>query len=372
MNDELTNLFSGEDKGSMRMFAILRDPQVTQVCINRHDRIFYWDHTGARVVNDMVFAGPAQYVAWLDQLLTLTDSGYQTVTDSKVSVIEASFRADATDVHGSIHISTPEVTRAEPALTIRKQPRTFVSLDDMMRQGMMSSEMRMFLQQIVHGRLNIVISGGSGAGKTTLARALSAFCDPVNRIVTVEEIDELHLADRLPNVVSLTAYRSRDAEGRLVRETTLDDLVRESLRMRSDRIWVGETRGKESASISRACLSGHDGSVTTVHADNGPQAVRQLVNYVMEAGLPETVARDMISRAFHIVIQVTREKMGRRVIREITELEPVLEGTQQRTIPLFQFDPASEAFYKVGRPSRRVTDALARYGVNYDDGSGMH
>lgn len=367
MSDELTNLFSGDDKGSMRMFAILRDPNVTQVCINRHDRIFYWDHTGPRAVNDMVFAGPAQYVTWLNQLLALTDSGYPSVEVAKTSVIEASFRADVTDIHGSIHISTGEVTRAEPALTIRKQPKSFVSLDDMMHQGMMSSEMRMFLQQIVHGRLNIVISGGSGAGKTTLARALSAFCDPINRVITVEEIDELHLADRLPNVVPLTTFRTRDTDGRLVRETTLDDLVREALRMRADRIWVGETRGKESAAISRACLSGHDGSVTTVHADNGPQAVRQLVNYIMESGLPETVSRDMVSRAFHIVIQVTKEKMGRRVIREITELEPVLEGTQQRVIPLFQFDSTTETFKKVGRPSRRVTEALARYGVNFDD-----
>ena len=259
------------------------------------------------------------------------------------------------------------MTRGEPALTIRKQPRNFVKLDDMLRQGMMSTEMRLFLQQAVHGRLNIVLSGGSGAGKTTLARALSDYIDPLNRVITVEEIDELHLDEKLQNVVSLTSYRNRDNEGRLVRETTLEDLVREALRMRGDRIWVGETRGREAYALTKACNSGHDGSITTIHADNGPQAVRQLVTYVMESGVTEAVAREQVSRAFHLVVQVTKEKMGRRVVREITELEPVLEGTQQRSTTLFAFDPSRETFVTVGRPSRRLVEAMARYGVNFDD-----
>jgi pilus assembly protein CpaF len=367
MTDDLNHLFSGDDKGSIRMFTMLRDPNVTQICINRHDRIMYWDQGVQRVVNDQVFQGPTQYVAWLDQLLSYTNSEYHSVVGARVSVIEASFKAEVTDVHGSIHIVTSEVTRGEPALTIRKQPRSFVKLDDMLRQGMMNNEMRLFLQQAVHGRLNIILSGGSGAGKTTLARAFSDYIDPANRIVTVEEIDELHLDEKLPNVVSLTTYRNRDDEGRLVRETSLDDLVREALRMRADRIWVGETRGREAYALAKACNSGHDGSITTVHADNGPQAVRQLVTYVMESGVTEQVAREQVSRAFHLVIQVTKEKMGRRVIREITELEPVLEGTQQRSSTLFSYDSTRETFNTVGRPSRRIIESLARYGVNYED-----
>jgi len=367
MSTDLDSLFSGEDKGSLRMFAMLRDPKVTQICINRHDRIIYWDNGGQRMVNDMIFPGPSQYVAWLNQLLQLTDAEYRDVSSAVVSVIEASFRADRTEVHGSVHIVTNEVTRSEPALTIRKQPRNLIKLDDMLRSGMMSAEMRMFLQQAAHGRLSLIISGGSGAGKTTLVRALSDYIDPANRVITVEEIDELHLDERLQNVVSLTAYRSRDGEGRLIRETTMEELVREALRMRGDRIWVGETRGREAYALVKACNSGHDGSITTVHADNGPQAVRQLVTYTMEAGLSEQVARDQVSRAFHLVVQVAKEKMGRRVIREITELEPVLEGSQQRATTLFAYDPARESFVTTGRPSRRLIEALARYGVNLDE-----
>jgi len=369
MTDALADLFDVEDnKGTQRMFDILRDPGVTQVCVNRHDRIFYSDQRGQKTVNDRIFAGAPQYIAWLNQLLKLTDAGYSDVTTARTSVIEASFRPDATDIHGSIHISTKELTHDEPALTIRKQPREIVTLDDMLNMHMMSPDMRLFLQQALQGRLNILLSGGSGAGKTTMARALSWYIDPLNRVITVEEIDELHLADRLPNVVSLMTYRSRDEEGRIIRETSLDDLVREGLRMRGDRIWVGETRGKEAYALVKACNSGHDGSITTIHADNAGQAIRQLVTYVMESGLTESVAREQVSRAFHLVVQIGRERMGRRVIREITEVEQgSVEGTQQRINQLYVYDAQTDGFHQVGRPSHRMVEALARYGVNYED-----
>lgn len=361
------DIFSSEDRGSQQMFAILADEGVTQVCVNSHNRIFYWDQRGQKAINEEVFGSAAQYTNWLNQLLALTDAGYEDVNTAKTSVIEGSFRPDRTSLHGSIHISTKELTRDEPALTVRKQPREIVTLDDMLTQGMMNEDMRLFLQQAVHGRLNILVSGGGGMGKTTMARALSWYIDPANRVVTVEEIDELHLADRLPNVVALTTYRARSNEGVLIRETSLDDLVREGLRMRADRIWVGETRGKEAYALVKACNSGHDGSITTVHADNGAQAVRQLVTYVMEFGLGEDVAREQVSRAFHLVVQLGRERMGRRVIREITELEPVVEGTQQRTSVLYRYDTATEGFKQESRPSRRLIESLARYGVNYDE-----
>lgn len=372
MSADLGNLFSDvDDAGAERMFSILRDPSVSQIICHRHDRITFIDATGTKRA-DRVFASPAQYIAFLDHLLTFTDAGYSSVLDSSTSFIEGSFRPDLIEVHGAVHIATPEVTRDQPALTVRKQPFNLVSLDDMYRQGMMNAEMRLFLEQALRGRSNIVISGGSGAGKTTLARALSYFIDPAQVVVTCEEIDELHLYDRLQNVTSLTTVRKRDDLGRMIRETTLDDLVRESLRMRADRVWVGETRGKEAYALIKACNSGHDGSVTTLHADNGKQAVRQLVTYVMESGLTETPAREQVSTAMNLVVQISRIRMDKRVITEISYLEPVLEGGHnQRLTPLWQYSPAEEAHrFMVPTLPSRLLEQWAKYGVNWDHNPG--
>lgn len=368
MTNDLTemDLFGGDDRGTQRMMEILRSPAVSQICANRFDRLWYTDNSGTHMV-DRIFQGPDTYIAWLNQLILLTDVGYTDVSSVKASVIEGSFDPEKTDIHGSIHVSTKEITKGEPALTIRKQPRDIITLDQMYAQGMMSPDMLIFLQQTVRGRSNVLLSGGSGAGKTTLARALSYFIDPHQRVLTVEEIDELHLDDRLPNVVALTTYKHVDEQGRIMRRTSLEDLVREALRMRADRIWVGETRGKEAYALVKACNSGHDGSITTMHADDGQQAVKQMVTYVMESDLTEEVARDQVANAFHLVVQISKVRMGKRVITEITELESVREGNEQRRNPLYQYDWHNETFVQVGRPTNRLLRGWQRYGVNYDD-----
>jgi pilus assembly protein CpaF len=154
--------------------------------------------------------------------------------------------------------------------------------------------------------------------------------------------------------------------GRMLRETTLDDLVREALRMRGDRVWVGETRGKEAYALVKACNSGHDGSVTTMHADSGKQAVRQVVTYVMESGLAEDPAREQVAQAFDLVVQINKVRMGQRAITEITELESVLEGKTQRLNQLYQYDMTSGGWAQKARPTLRLLHHWAKYGVNYD------
>jgi pilus assembly protein CpaF len=360
---DLQNLFATGNQGAQRMTGLLNMPSVSQITCDRFDRIMYVDQDGPKRV-EAAFASSAEYVDWLNQLMSLTDVGYTDVENANVSVIEGSFRSDRVSVHGSIHICTRELTRGEPTLTIRKQPISLITLDDMLNQGMLSPEMRQFLEMAIRGRSNILISGGSGAGKTTLARALSYFIDPWNRVITCEEIDELHLYDRLTNCVPLTTFRRRGADGELLRETSLQDLVRESLRMRGDRVWVGETRGQEAYALVKAANSGHDGSVTTLHADSGKQATKQLSTYVMESGLTEQVAREQVAEAFDLVVQISKVRMDRRVITEIAELESVIEGgSNQRLNPLFSYDHKTDTFRQEQHPSRRFVDKWARYGV---------
>jgi pilus assembly protein CpaF len=363
----LDDIFA-QDRGTQQLMALLADPSVQDIRCNRHDRMFFTDGQGNKIIQ-RAFAGPAQYVAFIDQLLLLTDVGYKSLADAKTSVIEGSFRADKTDVKGSVFIATEEVTRGEPVLVIRKQPQSAITLDQMLEQGMMSVDMRLFLEMAVRGRLNIIISGGSGAGKTTMARALSNFVGTDQRVVTCEEIDELHLDDKMDNVVALTSYRELDDRGALVREETLEDLVRHALRMRADRIWVGETRGREAYALVKACLSGHDGSITTLHANHAGQAIKQLVSYVMESGMTEEVARDQVAQAFHIAVQLQQMKLGRRVITEIVELEQVREGGEQRRHDLWRYDMASDTFQRLGAPSPRLRQNLERYNVNFMDPS---
>lgn len=366
MND-LNSVFSSGDSGSATLMKILDDPAVAQITADGYDRITYVRRGSVQRL-DRPFAGPAQYIAWVNEVMALTDIGYTDILRVNASTVEGSFLPERTNAHGAVHICTREITHGEPAVTVRKQPHDLVTLDDMLEQQIMSPQMRLFLEQAVRGRSNILLSGGSGAGKTTLARALSQFIDPAQRVITCEETQELRLRDRLPNVVELFTHRHRDANGVLLRETTLDDLVRESLRMRGDRVWVGETRGKEAYALIKACNSGHDGSVTTMHADSAAQATRQLTTYVMESGLAAEPSREQVARAFNLAVQVSRIGMGQRAITEISELEPVMEGTNQRINPIFRLQqtPNGPAFVQVGAPSQGFIAAWARHGVNYD------
>lgn len=367
----LDDVFQSSQHG-FQLFELLRSPQTTQIAANRHDRVFYDDARGTHMV-DRQFPHPQDYIAWVNEVLALTDAGYEGIDVARVHqpTVEGSFNPLVTELRGSVHVCTPEITGGQPVVTIRKQPNQIITLERMVEDGMLSQDMSLFLQRAVRGRLNILISGSSGAGKTALARALSWSIDPSHRVVSCEDIAELRLPDRLANAVQLLTHREVDPSGAETRNVTLSDLVWEALRMRAHRIWVGEVIGPSAVALVTACNSGHDGSVTTIHADSGQQAVKQLRHYLERAGSPPESAREEIATAFHLVVHVGRGYMHRRVVTEITELEPKYEGrSEQSRNPLYWYDMARNQFIVGEEPTQRLIQTLARNGVNYDDGNG--
>ncbi len=217
-------------------------------------------------------------------------------------------------------VSTPSSRRsrcAGPTLTIRKFSGEFLGLGDLVRSGTVSSDAGTFLTECVRGKLNVLISGGTGAGKTTLLNALSAFIPEDERIITIEDAAELRLQQE--HVIPLEA-RPPNVEGQ--GEIRIRELVRNALRMRPDRIVVGEVRGPETLDMLQAMNTGHEGSMTTIHANSPRDALARLEMLVLTAGveLPLRAIREQISSAFDLVIQITRLIDGSRRISHVTEV----------------------------------------------------
>lgn len=211
----------------------------------------------------------------------------------------------------------PPLSLKGPVVTIRKFSKKMDSIDDLLRMGSLTANMALFLQACVQAKLNIIISGGTGAGKTTLLNILSGFIDEEERIITIEDAAELRLHQS--HVISLeTRMVNYEGEG----EITVRDLVRNSLRMRPDRIIVGEVRGKESFDMLQAMNTGHEGSITTLHANSPSDALNRLETMMLmnDMELPVSAIRGYIEKAINIVVQIDRLSDGKRKITSISEV----------------------------------------------------
>jgi pilus assembly protein CpaF len=227
----------------------------------------------------------------------------------------------------------PPLSLTGPCVTIRKFSKIPLNEDDLVRYGTWTTDMAAFLKICVQLRKNIIVSGGTGSGKTTLLNVLSAYIPPTERIVTIEDAAELRLEQ--PHLVRLEA-RSPNIEGRGA--ITIRDLVRNTLRMRPDRIIVGECRGGEALDMLQAMNTGHDGSLTTVHANAPRDVVARLETMVMMSGmdLPSRAIREQITSAVDLIVHESRLSDGSRRITYITEVMG-LEGTQTVMQDIFEF-----------------------------------
>ncbi|HEY7667877.1 MAG TPA: ATPase, T2SS/T4P/T4SS family, partial [Actinomycetota bacterium] len=255
-------------------------------------------------------------------------------------VDESSPWADARLPEGSrVHAIVPPLSLRGPALTIRTFSPVPLTAADLVSGGTLGPRMLRFLEACVRGRMNLIISGGAGTGKTTLLGVLSGFIPDDERLITIEDAAELRLAK--PHVVALEA-RPPNVEGK--GEVTVRDLVRNALRMRPDRIIVGEVRGGEALDMLQAMNTGHEGSLSTAHANSARHLLWRLETMAMmsDVELPAAHIRNQVASAIDVVVHLARLRGGRRVIWEIA----AIEGTRRAepvVTPLFRFRPRAGA-----------------------------
>ncbi|MGH2791583.1 MAG: CpaF family protein [Actinomycetota bacterium] len=313
----------------------MSDPQVTEIMVNGHESIYversgklYW--TGAK------FHSSEQLYRTIDKI----------VAKMGRRIDEASPYVDARLPDGSrVNAIIPPLALDGPALTIRKFERDPFEAQDLVARGTMSSSVVEFLEGCVKGRVNILVSGGTGSGKTTTLNVLSSFLPHDERIITIEDAAELRLQQ--PHVVRLE-YRPPNIEGR--GEISVRDLVRNALRMRPDRIIVGEARGSEALDLLQAMNTGHDGSISTVHANTPRDVISRMETMTLMAGMDLTVraVKEQIASAIDLIIHQSRMKDGTRRVTHVTEVVGI-EGDVVTLQDIYLFD------YSLG------TDPYGRY-----------
>ncbi|HVL98858.1 MAG TPA: CpaF family protein [Egibacteraceae bacterium] len=355
--DNLVSAISENVLGYGPVQPFLDDPSVTEVMVNAEKRIYIeragkLERTSARFFSD-------------DHLRRVIE---RIVSQVGRRIDESSPMVDARLPDGSrVNAIIPPLSVDGPTLTIRKFAADPYQTDDLVGFGTMTPEIAELLAACVQGRLNILVSGGTGTGKTTMLNVISSFVPPGERIVTIEDSVELQLHQ--DHVVRLEA-RPPNIEGKGA--VGIRDLVRNALRMRPDRIIVGEVRGGEALDMLQAMNTGHDGSLTTLHANTPRDAIARLETMVLMAGmdLPMRAIREQISSAIDVMVHVTRLRDGSRRITHVTEVHG-MEGDVVTLQDIFTFDYSAgideSGRYRGGQRPTGIrpafTEQLSHYGI---------
>ncbi len=329
---------------------LLQDPMITEIMCNAFDDIWV-EREGRILPTDSSFTDDVQYRQVIEKIVSAVGR----------RIDESSPMVDARLPDGSrVNAIMPPLAIHGSVLTIRKFAVDPFEAKDLVNFGTWTMDLGLVLEACVRGKLNLLVSGGTGTGKTTNLNVLSSFIPPGERILTIEDSAELQLQQ--PHVVNLEA-RPPNAEGQ--GEVRIRDLVKNSLRMRPDRIIVGEVRGPEALDMLQAMNTGHEGSMTTVHANSPRDALSRLETMVLMAGydLPVRAIREQIVSALHLILQVDRMADGRRVVTAVTEVQG-LEGDvillqdlfRYRNLPTEGGKPAGELVATGLRP--KIADRL--------------
>jgi pilus assembly protein CpaF len=302
------NLIDNEISGYGPITELLEDPDITEIMVNGKNEVYIEldgqvikDNTVSFINDDHIIRTIQRMIQPLGRTIDISNP----MVDARL--------ADGSRLNAVI----PPLSIKGPVLTIRKFKEDLANIDDLLRSGTLTPYMARFLDACVQAKVNIIISGGTGSGKTTLLNVLSSFIGDDERIITIEDAAELRLKQN--HVISLeTRLVNYEGQG----EVTIRDLVINSLRMRPDRIVVGEVRGKEAFDMLQAMNTGHTGSLTTMHANSPEDALNRLETMILMAGMeiPIKAIREYIASAINIVVHVERLTDGRRKVTNISEI----------------------------------------------------
>lgn len=302
---------------------LLQDDSITEIMVNGPKKVFV-ERLGKLELTDVQFHDNAHVMNIAERILTPLGR----------RIDESSPLVDARLEDGSrVNIIIPPLSLTGPAITIRKFSKKPLTVDNLIAFGTIDEKMAKFLRACVKARINILVSGGTGSGKTTTLNVISSFIPEEERIVTIEDAAELRLQQE--HVVTLES-RPANIEGK--GQITIRDLVRNALRMRPDRIIVGEVRSGEALDMLQAMNTGHDGSLTTAHANSPRDALSRLETMVLMSGLelPVRAIREQISSAIDLIIQQSRMRDGSRKITHVTEVQH-MEGNTITMQDIFRY-----------------------------------
>ena len=364
--NHIFNLIENEINGLGPVTELLKYKNVTEIMVNAPNEV-YVEIDGKLVYDESVSFINNEHI--LRTIQKIVQPLGRTI-DSTNPMVDARLR-DGSRINAII----PPLSIKGPVLTIRKFKRDLNNIEDLLRNGTLTRDMALFLEACVKSKQNILVVGGTGSGKTTVLNILSSFIGENERIITIEDAAELKLNQQ--HVVSLETridnYQSKT-------EVTIRDLVRNSLRMRPDRIIVGEVRGKEAFDMLQAMNTGHEGSLTTLHANSPIDSLNRLETMVLMGGLeiPVSAIRDYIENAIDIVVQVERLSDGRRKIVEISEIDG-FKDNEINIVPIFKFiqtgltsDYMVDGEFKLVNKKIKTLEKIKNKGFKLDFLEGRH
>jgi pilus assembly protein CpaF len=344
---DVVNQVSDEVVGLGPIERLLKDPEVSEVMVNGADDVYVERKGRVERVDGRLFEGEEQVFHLIERIV----SPLGLRVDESMPFVDARL-SDGSRVNAII----PPLSLCGPVVTIRKFTLRPLTPDDLVGLGTATREMMSFLGACVRGRANMIVSGGTGTGKTTLLGALSSFIPHDERLVTIEDAAELRLEQ--PHVVSLEA-RPPNVEG--IGEVTIRALVRNALRMRPDRIILGEVRGGEALDMLQAMNTGHEGSLSTAHANSPRDLVSRLETMALmsDVELPVSHVREQVAGALDVLVHMSRLPDGRRAISEVAAVEGLRSGTVA-LVSLFGWKRSEGRFVTTLGPGGRRPPILDR------------